>query len=291
MKKITLFIFLKLFLFVFPALSANEKLVILSTGSKTGAYAQQSTALAQDLRKFYEIDLKIPGDQCTEINLLKNIKGPVLMPWASDFEAIGRDRIGCATYSFNAKQVLRYNEDSMQVCSLHFDSIGKNIPYTIGHTVPKFVFERSVYAVNETMSTKFKPIPYDGFGAVMLALKIKEIDFAMTSPKASKKIIEQGGKCFWEFSDSKTTNLVPLQNLDPNNKKLTVGYATVWLAINMDDSQIKKIKKIFHDVHIDKATAINSYSQSGTLLNVIWNLDPSQIEKKWEIAVSNLQEK
>ena len=289
MKKYIFSIILSLILLSNSAF-AKEKLTILNAGSKTGSYAQQSTALAQDLPEFYEIDLKIPGDHCTAINMLQNIKGPVIMPWASDFEAIGRDGIGCATYSFEPKQVLRYNSDSMQICSLNFNSIDKE-KHTIGHTVPKFVFERSIYAANNTMNVNLKPIPYDGSGAVILALINGEIDFSMTTPKHSKKILDQGGKCFWEFSDSKTTSLVPLQNVDPNNKRLSVGYDTVWLAINMDDSQIEEIKKIFYKIYNLKGSAINTYSQDGVLLNVGWNLESNLIKEKWEKSVSNMQEK
>ena len=58
---------------------AKETLTILNAGSKTGSFAMQMTAVSKDLQKYYNIDLKIPGDYCTAVQMLKSIKGPVLM--------------------------------------------------------------------------------------------------------------------------------------------------------------------------------------------------------------------
>ena len=89
---------------------AKDSLTIINAGSKTGSFAMQMTAVSKDLQKHYDIDLKIPGDYCTAVQMLKSIKAPVLMPWANDFEAVGRDGSGvhhtdgvyCSTYdSFN----------------------------------------------------------------------------------------------------------------------------------------------------------------------------------------------
>ena len=63
-------------------------LTILNAGSKTGSFAMQSTAYAQDLGSAYNVTLDIPGDYCVAVKgILPTIDHAVLMPWASDFES------------------------------------------------------------------------------------------------------------------------------------------------------------------------------------------------------------
>ena len=65
---------------------AAEKLTIINSGSKTGGFSMQSTAYAADLDKDYNVTLVSPGDRCVAVGaLLPKIKGPVLMPWATDY--------------------------------------------------------------------------------------------------------------------------------------------------------------------------------------------------------------
>ena len=49
-------------------------------------------------------------------NVLPKIDGPVLMPWASDLEAVGRDG-GCVTYDIANATTVRY--DSSLSLSAH----------------------------------------------------------------------------------------------------------------------------------------------------------------------------
>ena len=71
---------------------AAEKLTILNSGSKTGGFSMQSQAYSTDLASSYDVNLVNPGDRCVALgSLLPKIDGPVLMPWASDYEAVGRD--------------------------------------------------------------------------------------------------------------------------------------------------------------------------------------------------------
>ena len=138
---------------------AKDKLTILNAGSKTGSFAMQMTAVSKDLQKYYNIDLKIPGDYCTAVQMLKNIKGPVLMPWANDFEAIGRDGSGCATFEVEPAQVVRYDSTVMHLCSINHDaaSLMTNI-HTVGHTTPVGPFSRAVLALNDSFGARLKPI-------------------------------------------------------------------------------------------------------------------------------------
>ena len=80
---------------------AAADLTILNSGSKTGGFSMQSTAYSKDLAKEYNVTLVNPGDRCVALgSLLPKIKGPVLMPWASDYEAVGRDG-GCVKFDIN----------------------------------------------------------------------------------------------------------------------------------------------------------------------------------------------
>jgi len=68
---------------------AADKLTIINSGSKTGGFSMQSTAYSTDLAKDYDVTLVNPGDRCVALgSLLPKISGPVLMPWASDYEAV-----------------------------------------------------------------------------------------------------------------------------------------------------------------------------------------------------------
>ena len=157
---------------------AKDSLTILNAGSKTGSFAMQMTAVSKDLQKHYDIDLKIPGDYCTALQMLKNIEGPVLMPWANDFEAIGRDGNGCATFEVKPAQVVRYDSTVMCLCSVKHngESLMKN-QHTVGHTMPAKPFKRALEAINNSFGAKIKPIAYDGSGATKTGLYNGEVDY------------------------------------------------------------------------------------------------------------------
>ena len=107
MKSILTTIFL---LFSISASAAD--LTILNSGSKTGGFSMQSTAYSTDLAKEYNIKLVNPGDRCVALgSLLPKIKGPVLMPWASDYEAVGRDG-GCVKFDINTAIKIQTQEEN-----------------------------------------------------------------------------------------------------------------------------------------------------------------------------------
>ncbi len=270
---------------------AKDSLTILNAGSKTGSFAMQMTAVSKDLQKKYDIDLKIPGDYCTALQMLKNIKGPVLMPWANDFEAIGRDGNGCATFEVKPTQVVRYDSTVMCLCSMKHDadSLMKN-KHKVGHTMPANPFSRALEAINKSFGADIKPIAYDGSGATKTGLYNGEVDYAMVSIKHGRDIIKNGGNCYYEFSANKDSNLVALATLDPGNTLLIAGYDAVWLALNMSDTQVKTLRSAIKSIHNDPSTAMYEYTQGGKVLNVMWDLSPSEITTQWETSVKNLQE-
>ncbi len=270
---------------------AKDKLTILNAGSKTGSFAMQMTAVSKDLQKYYNIDLKIPGDYCTAVQMLKNIKGPVLMPWANDFEAIGRDGSGCATFEVEPTQVVRYDSTVMHLCSINYDaaSLMTNI-HTVGHTTPVGPFSRAVTAINDSFGARLKPIAYDGSGATKTGLYNGEVDYALISIKHGRDIIKNGGQCFYEYSANQNSDLIPLAVLDPSNKLLIAGYDAVWLALNMNAEEVATLKAQIKEIHNDPSSAMYEYTQGGKVLNVIWDLSDNDIIEKWEISVKNLQE-
>lgn len=289
MKKILLTLIFSCF---FIATSfAKESLTILNAGSKTGSFAMQMTAVSKDLQKYYDIDLKIPGDYCTAVQMLKSIKGPVMMPWANDYEAIGRDGKGCATFEVTPSQVIRFDSTVMCICSMKYDkdSIMKN-KHKVGHSGPALPFRRAVLALGESFGAKVTPIAYDGSGATKTGLYNGEVDYVMISKKHALDIIKNGGKCFYEYSANTDSNFVALATLDPNNLRLIAGYDAVWLAINMSDYQIKKLRRVVKRVHMDPGSAMYEYTQGGKSLNVRWNMSDEQMTTQWETSVKNLQE-
>ena len=270
---------------------AKDKLTVLNAGSKTGYFAMQMTGISKDLAPFYDIDLKIPGDYCTAIQMLKNIDGPVLMPWANDFEAIGRDGNGCATYEVKPEQVVRYDISVACLCTMKYDadSMMKN-KHTVGHTVPAKPFDRAITAVNDSFSSQLKPIAYDGSGAVKTALYNGEVDFAMLTIKHGREIIANGGQCLYEFSADPQGNFEALGTLDPSNKLLIAGYDAVWLALNMSQGQITDLKTLIRQAHNDPDSAIYGYTQRGTAIKILWDLTPDTLTNMWETSVTNLQD-
>jgi hypothetical protein len=267
---------------------AKDDITIINTGSSSGSFALQSTALSQDLTQFYNVNFENPGDACVAINLLENTKSPTIIPWASDVEAVGRDGIGCVTYNFEPSQVLRYHSDAYQICTMSVDSLDGE--HTIGHTSPKFVFERTVEVLNSATGGSLKPITYDGSGDARKALLGGEIDFAILSPKHAKRVMKEGAKCSWEFSNNTSSDIIALQNEYPNIQGLNLSTDIVFLAVNMDQSQIDALKEQFKTVHFTQGTAMNEYTANGTVFEILWDLPANDIVTKWESSVKALQQ-
>lgn len=267
---------------------AKDDITIINTGSSSGSFALQSTALSQDLTQYYNVKLENPGDACVAINLLEKTKTPTIIPWASDVEAVGRDGVGCVTYNFEPSQVLRYHSDAYQICTMQYDSLeGK---HTIGHTSPKFVFERAVGVLNSATGGSLKPITYDGSGDARQALLSGEIDFAILSPKHAGKVMKEGAKCLWEFSSESKGDVVALQTEYPNTKGLSLSTDIVFIAVNMDSNQIATLKDQFKTVHLTQGTAMNEYTGNGSVFEILWDLPSNDIINRWETSVSALQQ-
>ena len=112
----------------------------------------------------------------------------------------------------------------------------------------------------------------------------------MVSIKHGRDIIKNGGNCFYEYSANEDSDLVALATLDPNNSLLIAGYDAVWLALNMSNYEIKKLRRVIKRVHKNPSSAMYEYTQGGKVLNVMWSLTSDQITTQWETSVKNLQE-
>jgi len=71
---------------------------------------------------------------------------------------------------------------------------------------------------------------------------------------------------------------------------LIAGYDAVWLALNMTADEVATLRARIKEVHMDSSSAMFEYTQGGKVLNVMWDLTPSQITTQWETSVKNLQE-
>ena len=215
--------------------NAKDDITLLNAGSKTGSFAIQMTTLSQDLGNQFDVDLKIPGDHCTALAMMDKIKGPFIMPYGNDYEAIARDGDGCTKLSFDPAQVIRYDTTAFTICSMNGDNDSfMTQPNTVGHTVPVSVFARSIEAINQSFSSDLTPIPYDGSGATKTALYNGEVDYVLLSIKHGRDIISNGGQCHYEFTNNADSDLIALGTLDVNNKQFIAGYDAVWLAYNMN---------------------------------------------------------
>ena len=278
-----------IFTILFAGHSLATEITVLNAGSKTGSFAQQSTAYADDLTQAgYNVTLDIPGNHCLAINKFTLIDGPVLMPWASDYEAGGRMGEDCTTFSFDASDIIRYNRTSIQACTLNSTKdVFDNGSGKIGVTTPKWLWQRTINIINHNFGTTHTQIDYNGSGDLRTALLNGEVDFAFLSPKHAKKVIAQGAMCFYTFGDS--TDSIPsiIDMVHVNDKKfMYLGYDQVWLALNMSDTQKQALRSEIIKYHNTTGTATNNYS----VQTIDWSMPANVAKKQFETSVFSLME-
>lgn len=251
---------------------AAGDLTILNAGSKTGSFAMQSTAYAQDLGNNYNVTLDIPGDYCVAVKgILPTLTGPTLMAWASDYESTGRDGQGCATIDFEPSQVVLHTSEAMEICSMD----GSDITQTsgkVGHTKPAYVFSRMIDNINNHYGTDHSKVPYEGSSATRTAVINGEVDYALTYPKHARLIEENGGSCGYKMNGSD----------DPS---LALTGDTVWLAFNMTIAETETLRSQITALHSDCDAAIASFSGCGTNLKIDFDATEDQIITSWEASV------
>lgn len=257
-----------------------DSITILNSGSKTGGFSMQSTAYSQDLAKDFDITLVNPGDRCVALgNLLPKITGPVLMPWASDYEAVGRDG-ACVTFDINQGTVVRYDTSPVYICTRGGDitkDSGK-----VGHTVPaNGPLARVITELNKELGTSHLPVVYDGSGDARLAIINGEVDYALLSKKHTGIVMEADSSI-----NCDTSLAVDGLAASTGNKKLAFGFDTVWLVLNADANTTNKIKMSMMEKHLNCNSAIGTWSKCNTTLNSRWDLTVEEASKNWETMVA-----
>ena len=268
---------------LFSTSAIADSLTILNSGSKTGGFSMQSTAYSQDLADEFNVTLVNPGDRCVALgNLLPKIDGPVLMPWASDYEAVGRDG-ACVTYDINQGTVVRYDTSPVYVCSR-----GGNISKDSGkvaHTVPADgPLARVILEFNNEFGTSHTPVVYDGSGDARLAIINGEVDYALLSKKHTGIVIEADPSINCDVSLAASgLNSLPAST---GNEKIAFGFDTVWIIINADSDLTDKIKMSMMENHLNCESAIGTWSKCNTTLNSRWDLTAEEVNKNWETMVA-----
>lgn len=270
-------------LFSTTALAA-EKLTILNSGSKTGGFSMQSQAYSTDLAGSYDVDLVNPGDRCVALgSLLPKINGPVLMPWASDYEAVGRDG-GCVKFDINSAITLRYDSAPLFVCTRGGD-IAKDSG-RVAHTVPADgPLARVVKEFNNEFGTAHKPVVYDGSGDARLALINGEVDYALLSKKHVLVVTETDPAITCEQSlASVGENSLPQMT---GNPKLAFGWDMTWMALNMTQEQANGLKLRMMEKHLDCTSAIGTWTKCNSVYTTRWDLTKDEINSRWEPMVES----
>lgn len=279
-------------LITFPSVAMSEELIILNTGSETGSFAQETIALSTDFENLgYDVDFRNPGNHCLAIELAKTITDPLLMPWASDYEAGGRSGNDCVSYEFAAENVIRYNRTSLQMCTVNNNADTFSVESgLIGITPAWPIQERAVNVINNFFNIEHKAIRYNGSGDLKTALFNGEVEYAILSPKHAADVVNFGGHCFYSLGDSlpDMPSLPQLVNSD-DSRYLYLGWDTVFLALNMNAEQISLLREQLINIHNDQNSAMYGYTNGNTLLVTDWNIDNVQAFENFEQSVFALQ--
>ena len=282
MKKTLISIFAVL---SFATIAGADELTILNSGSKTGSFSMTSIAYYTDLMtEFDNIQLINPGNRCVALaSILPRLTGPVLMPWASDYEASGRDG-GCVTFDVSQGHVIRYNAEPMNVCHMGGLDVTVNSG-RIGHTVPADgPLSRAAGAINDSFGTEHTNVVYDGQGDTRLALINGEIDYALLAREHAAYVISNGGACDVDLSNNSETSLYSRAG---NNARLVFGFDNVWLGLNMTAEQALALRQTLIAAHNNCESAIARYAGCGELANIVWNITNEQTLARWEPVVES----
>ena len=267
--------------------SFASDLTILNSGSKTGGFSMQSTAYSQDLAGAYNVTLVNPGDRCVALgSLLPNISGPILMPWASDYEAVGRDG-GCVTFDVTNAQVLRYDSAPLYVCTRGGDiraDTGR-----VGHTVPvDGPLATLIRGFNTEFGTDHTPVVYDGSGDARLALINGEVDYALLSKKHVLVVTEADAAITCDTSlASAGPNSLPAET---GNQALAFGWDMPWLALNMSEAEANELQRNMMMSHLNCSTAIGTWTKCNSVYTTRWDLSVDEVVQRWEPMVKSQQQ-
>lgn len=265
---------------------AADSITILNTGSKTGGFSMQTTAYSEDLAGDFDVNFVNPGDFCVAMgNVLPKIDGPVLMPWASDLEAVGRDG-GCVTYDIANATTVRYDSSPIFVCTR-----GGNIATDtgrVGHTIPADgPLARIVKELNNQYGTSHTGVTYNGSGDTRLALINGEVDYALLSKKHTLVVMEADPTINCDASLAASgPNSIPAET---GNDKLAFGFDTVWLVANANDDLVTRIKHSMMEAHLNCESAIGTWTKCNTNTYSVFHLSQDEVSSMWETMVAAQQ--
>jgi hypothetical protein len=208
------------------------------------------------------------------------------MPWASDYEAVGRDG-GCVTFDVTSAHVLRYDSAPLYVCTRGGDIRADS--GRVAHTVPvDGPLATLVRELNTQFGTDHSPVVYDGSGDARLALINGEVDFALLSKKHVLVVTE---------ADSAITCDTSLASAGPNslpaetgNQALAFGWDMPWLALNMDATQAAELQRNMMMSHLNCSTAIGTWTKCNSVYTTRWDLTVDEVVQRWEPMVKSQQQ-
>lgn len=268
-------------------------ITVQNAGSKTGSFAQQSIAYSQDLESLgYTVTLDIPDNHCIGAAKAIQAQEPVLVPWASDYEAEGRYLGGCITVDVPQAQVIRFDRNVLHVCTLNssrneFDTTSGRL----GGSLPQTLLDRAMNVVNKHFGVEHRTIRYNGSGDLKTAMFNGEIDYALLSLKHAKDATSRGASCFYTFGDQLIDNTENLITIVGNEHEdvLTIGYDAVWLALNMSDKQVAQLRNDVRGLHTDSNSAIFNYTDGDKNVTPVWELTSEESAAKFEQSVQALK--
>lgn len=273
-----------------------QELTIVNTGSKGGGFFLESNSFSQDLERTgkYKVNFINPGNACIAAAAVNKTQGPVLFPWESGIEAVGRsnNNPACTFLPLEASKIVRIHYDVFQVCSASASMnqeklLTRGSSYKIGHTTPPSMFISAVAGMNKSFGTAHSPILYvNGSSSSIVALTNGEIDYAFIESKLARQYVKSGGNCFAQMStQSDNPKLVPLAKLDPANKSLQLGYYVTFILLNADTATFAKIKNDLQAAQLDPSSfTYKVWDTSGMKFD--WSV-PKDFDKEFEYTVRN----
>lgn len=275
--------------------AAAQDIVIVNTGSKTGGFYLETSALAQDLQNQFKIDYINPGPGCVALAVVNKLDKnmPVLFPYDSSWEGPARSQ-GTCPLTFTEKEVIRVHYDSFYVCSAKSEMnadrlIAAGSSHRIGHTNPPSVMVNSIVnGINKSFKTTHKPVHFAaGSPSTITALLNGEVDYGIIESKLARKFAQSGGTCMYQMNTASVdASLIPLAAKDLANKNLKMGYYVTFLLKNATDAQRNKIQAAMKAAHLNpNSNTAKIWEGSGMRFD--WNTKMSTFNQEWEDSVKS----
>jgi hypothetical protein len=278
--------------------AAAQDITIVNTGSKTGGFYLETSALTQDLQNQFKIDYINPGSGCLATAVIDKIDKnmPVLFPWAGDIDAGIRKQGSCNIMTFTEKELIRVHYDSYYICSAKPEMNAARLvtagsSYRIGHAIPASVMVNSINnGINASFKTAHKPVHFAaGSPSTITAMLNGEVDYGIIESKLARKFAQSGnGTCMYRMSTASADALIPIAAKDLANKNLKVGYYVLFILKNATDAQRNKIQAAMKAAH-QNPNSNTAKIWEGSGMQFDWNTKMSTFNQEWEDSVNSLK--